>query len=804
MFSRFFGKKNKKKNSVKYIKPKLEFLEERLTPSDTYTWNPQPGGNNLWNIANNWYDEGTQAQAFTVPSTTTNVYFKGATSNQICYVNTTTFCNSVFVDSSFTQVLDLSGGSINVTGAGTLNISTVLSNSSNSDTIQCSTKDGALNVQGGTFDYEGYSLNLTGSSTEIPRNLYVNATGGSHFLVNSNCKLMGANLQAGGVTSGTIDFGTVTQNFGYRFTNEGVATATAKGTISFDDYAQETNASISISNGGKFVMGNNSNIVMGVGDIFVLDDSIFSTNNSAAKSIGYIEGQLKLVHSSELDLASFDGNYYELDVTNLVLETTTYIYDVNGQSGGTGNDTCDKVSTVSTILLGGDTSSCYTKGVPTPGKHDYYPISTGPGGIRGNFNKCIWNGDGGPFKWAYGYNNFGDFPFGFHLAESAARTLLWTGADPLYPKRWEIADNWFDVSTQSLATSAPDQFTECFFQNDSPTICNLHFQNDCETITTSPGWNGVIKLRRALLNVHGNNASGDISDIEGGSISIVRGGRLNQIGGTFEYNASSLGNNFATNLDGVLKVTVGSGGTFTVDTNCTSINATFFVGQDSPGSPASVTITGPGTLTFNTIGSSTCAMSNNSYIVVGVQGTLGFNNHSSLVGLGLFDYGVVHIGNSNVGFPYPDVTLTTSVSNPTIFVESGGLLDTVDVGTDIINGNVEIMSGGTLRKGADSDAGFYGSLNINGTLTFDTGSTYDVAVNLNYLSWANVSATGGTINPGVTLHVRADGEPQPTGWFYTFPILNGVSGAGFDTITQEGPVENWTFNSTTDRLEATQ
>ncbi len=121
-----------------------------------------------------------------------------------------------------------------------------------------------------------------------------------------------------------------------------------------------------------------------------------------------------------------------------------------------------------------------------------------------------------------------------------------------------------------------------------------------------------------------------------------------------------------------------------------------------------------------------------------------------------------------------DVTGSIASSSLTT-VNSGGTLR----GTGTV-GDTEVKSGGTFAPGAAGVAG--GSTTVTGTLTFDAGSTYFVAVSPSSASYANVS---GTASLHGTVHADFD-----TGSYlakqYTILTSAGLDGTTFDGLSATG------------------
>jgi hypothetical protein len=129
-----------------------------------------------------------------------------------------------------------------------------------------------------------------------------------------------------------------------------------------------------------------------------------------------------------------------------------------------------------------------------------------------------------------------------------------------------------------------------------------------------------------------------------------------------------------------------------------------------------------------------------------------------------------------------------SIGPSAFFVNSGGTLG----GSGTV-GTTTVASGGTLAPGSST------GLNVNGTLTFNAGSTYAVGVSPSTADKVVVSGTASLA--GTVQATFQGGSYKPK----TFTILTsaGLGGTTFDTVTFSGAPSGFSTSvsyTTTDAL----
>lgn len=747
----------------RYTKPHLEVLEDRRV-LNAYIWNaPATNPFPAFTDPTNWTDQATGQTAVTAPDVNTDCIYS-ASSRGASLITRDAFCRSITTDPNWV-------GSINITNTMTLHVYGGTSLLKGGNIVE-DNGSGTLDVNGGTFDYDGSNIN------DVPYaggHLTVYINNGATFTVDKDCLNTNSNFRVGKTpdgtdNTGTLIFNTITPSHNIPGDNTSVFVST-QGTAIYNPGAHSTSSNGNVYSFGTVVINDNVSLSLNAG--LTMDGGGFlETIGSGSAYISNIS-----LTQAELQMSSNQGKYFHLSTDLLSIQVgSTFAYYVDGNH----LSSSDTVDVSGPVYLSGSTSICMTDGTNlSPGDHSYTPISSSSS-INGQFTHLVWKGDT-PEVWSVAYPGSS-----FNLSGTIVpppppptpHNFVWSPTTT--DTNWSNPNNWTDSVTGLRETNAPGPNDDVVFGATSPTRCDLFTNGTCQTITTDPSWNGHIVLHNSRLSVYGVNApAGKSSVINGGAIDVVLGGTVDEIGGVFDYAVSELGAGLSG--FGRLNVAIENSGKFIVDRECQTINACFFVGQSYPSiNPAS-----PGILEFDTTDPNlTYSMSVRSVISVSQKGTVNFTDGSVMSGLALVDYGTVNLG-TNVVLTTPTMGLLHA-----ILVESGGILNTAPTGAiTTINGDLNVLGGGTLRMNGDG-AGLYSALVLNGTLT--VGGIVDVGFDVGYFNGSAIQANQTNILQGSTLSITTEGTPQPAGFPYLFPVIYGPITGSFSTVV--GVTDPITFN----------
>lgn len=316
MFARLL---EKKKEPKKYVKPRLEILEDRLVPAapPTYCWAPpNPAVDSNFSTPGNWKDLGTNAAATTPPGPGTCVVFSSS-SPTTCIVTLSQACETINTDAAWNGTIDVVG-SLNVWGVNdTTGINSRISGGQliASGGTGVNIVPGIVTENGGYFYYDASKINSTGKAT-----LTFYIWGGGEFDVNKTCQQLNANFEVGYTIAGTnspgkLVFNTTNTTTVTTMVGTSSITVASLGNVTFSDGAYLGNVGISVS--GTLGLGSNAKLVY-TNSLAPLD-TVY-VNNGGVLAVGptgsaEINGSVTVLSGGTIDLKSDGkGNYAYLTV----------------------------------------------------------------------------------------------------------------------------------------------------------------------------------------------------------------------------------------------------------------------------------------------------------------------------------------------------------------------------------------------------------------------------------------------------------------------------------------------------------
>ena len=279
---------------------------------------------------------------------------------------------------------------------------------------------------------------------------------------------------------------------------------------------------------------------------------------------------------------------------------------------------------------------------------------------------------------------------------------------------WATPGNWFDQTTNQIATRQPNSGDDVYFDNQSANRCDLISNSyTCRSINSLGGWNsGILAIDDASLNVWGtNNPPGGSVFNYGQIVSDTGPGTLNIIGSTFYYRPVNLNQLPDPHL---LTIYVNNNAAVTFTSNLTWITATLNIGYlpdeaESFGTVSFTGLTGPVTYVPLALPPPQAEVNISSVGTFNLSGTL--NEIPSFVSSGHVNL----VDGASLG-----------MASGTPVQINAGVVQAGESAVVNITGDVDILNA-ILRIGDMPNS--YASLNVSGTLTMGEGSTLSVDVN---------------------------------------------------------------------------
>jgi T5SS/PEP-CTERM-associated repeat protein/autotransporter-associated beta strand protein len=281
--------------------------------------------------------------------------------------------------------------------------------------------------------------------------------------------------------------------------------------------------------------------------------------------------------------------------------------------------------------------------------------------------------------------------------------------------------------------------------------------------------------------VVGRSGTGTLTIQNGGTVNSAFGGIGNAVGGTGTATVTGTGSTWNSSDEiliasfGTGTLTVANGGTVSAVNQVRIAGQAGSVGTLNIGAAAADPAAAPGTLTTPTVafgaGTGTINFNHTASNYVFAPQITGLGTVNVLAGTTVFTGASTYIGPTTVNGGA--LIVNGSIVSATT-VNSGGRLG----GSGSV-GNVTVNSGGTLAPGP---VGAPGTMTVNGSLAFQSSTTYLVQV-----SGANASRTNVTGSAALNGTVQAQFAPGNIATSYTIlSATGGLGGTTFQGVTTPG------------------